>query len=448
MSKTTNSGNSPRKSSEKNLPGIRHNVGARNPYAIAHHKLLSDGKLSAEELEKYVLNDLLNEAFGRNRSKLFDPRHGSHVYHGIWRATKEKHAAGLANESTKKALMEDPAGEEGDAPAYCQNLTRGALASTIQGKTLQYKDNGSNQGIQFNDPTQGCIADCWLLAPLASIAWCEQNANIPVKLARNTTLAFVSGGIPTNRKPITAPLAFYADNVQNPYYCRINPTMVQPGFYEAWPLLYEKCYTGYLVQNKTCTTSFGSIASPDYSQINYGCDFQALADLTGLTYVPGTTTDQTANYLGASPYDGSGIVEKIRANNTGGVAWTNTDKQFICVKNPTVAHTYLTSANAPNPAPYTDVVTYCQGLSANHSLSILGLYCEKAGDTKKYIVLRDPWALPLTGGSFCAPLNQAGVITYSFTLPATSITNPAAEGIFGIRSDYFMRYFEAFGWAQ
>jgi len=75
-------------------------------------------------------------------------------------------------------LSRDPARNLGPGVIHpeCPYRVKSANQSgIIDGVPVQYRDltAGLNDGIEFNDPVQGCVADCWLIAALSSVALVE-----------------------------------------------------------------------------------------------------------------------------------------------------------------------------------------------------------------------------------------------------------------------------------
>jgi hypothetical protein len=445
---------------------FRVNIGARNPFVIAQRQLAllykkakkKDRNLDPSRYKPKDLRKMMKLAFKDfPYENMFDPKSGSPVYHGIYNATARlAESCPQRYASMLEHLQQDPARKTGVLPPHCKNIQKSTKTSSVIGnRNTQYIDTPiKNNGIEFDDPMQGCIADCFLISALVSVAWAETNGFLPTKLSRTTSINLYPPSIFPKPAKITTSLDFWTDtNVTMAYYAYTNPLMLPyyPNFYECWPSYYEKCFASYLQQNKT--PPFSIIVSPSYDLLNYGSSFGATMDLTGKT-MNINTEKYTKNYIvnGNGADNDSQIIEDIRINACGNIALA--DDTFIPTKKPSTAYTYITADLVDplaNQAKYKDKsgnispVAYDDScaLPANHAYSILGLY-QTAG--KKYVVLRNPWGYWGEPAHFF-PYVQEYLAAKLPALPnATYINNLAAEGIFGLQSPCFMRYFEAFGW--
>jgi len=442
----------------KEIPVFRQNVGARNPFVIAKRKL----QMMDRDVSEYTPEDLpemMEIAFPDYvYEELFDPKFGSPVYHGIFFATLR-----LAKVCPKQyaeslyILQKDPARKTGEIPIYCKGIkkSQGRKTEIPAGRPLKYRDTAGNQinfGLGFNDPEQGCIADCWLISALSSVAWAETNA-FPRKLSKTTPIYLYAPKTDTTfyRSQITTSMDFFTDDAGSiPYYAKTNKNNLNPAFYECWPSFYEKCFAGYVQKNRVPDLTplpyhFDRNDNPEYSCLNFGSSFLATEDLTGMNVIHSTNTiKNTEDYLGGSnPDSDDQIIEDIRINACNGQALD--DGVFIPTTKPSTTYTYLSENDVPNAANHAkyggSIVTYCAypGLPANHAFSILGVY--QLNPQTQYIVLRNPWGTDSV--SQYDAYTQAHLTT---DLPAPLPPNPGSEGIIGLESECFMRYFESFGW--
>lgn len=452
----------------KNLPEIvkpplgvmyegRANIGARNPLTVAMHKL--------EKMHQVVmftgtnLKTLLETAFSEFRyEKMFDPRYGSPLYFGLYRATRRlaewSPDEGRYADALQKIKVEPQPGE-GAVPDECQNLIKSANpATTMGGKPLQFRDTAAgltNNGLEFNDPMQGCVADCWFIAAITAVALAETINPAVKKLSRALPVYVCPPPTPSwaTKKSIATDMSFYStNNGTRPYYGYLKPDKVKPTFYESWASYYEKCFASYYQQNRTLTNGvFLTINNPNYDSINYKSAFGAIADLTGRP-VTTASSNVTKNYFGTDQTSDKdeNIIAKIRTDACGyGSALIDGEIKFV--KRPAVAHTYLTLNYVPAVAQRADfdfpVAYNCAGLAANHTFTIMGVY--QTGGIQ-YVVLRNPWGHSGNSADFSGAL-RGHLAANLTTLPAPlGTTNLGNEGIFGLDSQAFMRYFEEFGW--
>ena len=490
---------------EREAPDFRANVGVRNPFIIARRlakrkELDQLNVAETPEAIREIVGSILKNSSGLEYSELFDPKSGSPLYYGMYTKTKNlcnNYRLSVADRSilheTKELeknvdfstgfyehclqfLKKDPR-RVGAEPSFCSSAQKSTVQFTqAKGLSLQYRYVSPppppvatfNDGLEFNDPVQGCLADCWLISALSSIAWAEQTANFSKKLSRvldqPSFWAFNAAGqwkkyfIPVSPK-------YYHDeqdpaqNNREPYYARTNQYMQKYSFYESWGSCYEKSCAGFWQQQKT--PPFATVDDPDYGLMNYNSPFQALMDITGLSYINSTFyTDTWLPVVPNPPHDGEGIVDTLRSGICANTQFNLTKtEEFLWARRPAVAYTYYSDTYVPalaNPPNFTDTVTYdCAGMPANHAFSILGVYQEKNdGVTTQFVVLRNPWGDAGEQGDFNASLQNALATRLQQAINASGIapkisyytTDLGIEGIFALRCDYFMRYFEAFGW--
>jgi hypothetical protein len=460
--------NRKRKTIDLSFPPVRQNVGARNLRVIAARRIIlrefshrkSDHIAVRKRFRELIstpnLKDLMKVAFDvkmqkdpRYYEKLFDPMHGSLVYQGLSQATKKlaaKSKDGMYDEYV--TFFDKFSLKSGTAaiPDICPQAKRSANQSAIIGNKSPAAVNTLgvvNAGYEFNDPVQGCLGNCWLIAAFSSYAWAStyNGAVYPNTKIKNPIKVT---SLNLGKKPITSNMSFYLDTYTNyPYYARTNLKMLNPAEpkYECWPSLYEKCFALYY-ENRNYP--FNTSDPPNYPGIDFGSAYTALTEFTQTT----SSFINTVNYLGTSPAtaDISGMTTLIKTNVCG-ISSDLTDKTFYPAMRPTVTDTYFSEVKVPqaaNNAGYTPatVVYNCPGLPANHTYSILGLY--RDGDT--YVVLRNPWGYDGKIEAFNTDL-QKSLATSLTTLPApANIADTGSEGIFGLKMITFMRYFEKLGW--
>jgi hypothetical protein len=294
-----------------------------------------------------------------------------------------------------------------NSPLYANKAAKGSQRIDVGGNVV-WVDPGAFfdvTGCDVTDPIQGALGDCYFIAALSSIAWARPYV-IAERMFRDIDMIeFFQAGksVKINISqllPLSTPGNLYI-------YCRSGNTG------EIWPALYEKAYA------KWRTNDPGD--KPNYAPIAGGDPVGALAQLTG--FVP--------YYQGTSGISGHDCWTKVRANSI-------SSKTF----NPMVAWTYGTS-----PSP--DVNYDNAHLAANHAYSLLGW---EFYNNQEYIILRNPW------GTYEATLDVLpGAFDWvSWDQPyyggASGHWRPihmaTSDGVFGLRSDIFQKYFAAFGWVK
>jgi hypothetical protein len=267
-----------------------------------------------------------------------------------------------------------------------------------------WTDSGSffKEAAEFFDPIQGAVANCYLIAAMASVAW-----------ARPYMISHLTRATGLGQEQFTDRITFYDIDHGNakrdievteativssggfPVYCRSS----EEG--EIWPAVYEKAFA------KWKTAIAGD--HPDITATAWGDCVRASAELTGLTRHYYETSSLTADQLW----------NIVRANSL-------SYRTF----NPMVAATYGSGESSPDKVVYADA-----NIAAAHCYSVLGWAYE---NRQKYIVLRNPW------GHTEATVNPLGGTAWFYDVSwwrPIALANP--DGVFAIRADTFKQYF---GW--
>ncbi len=259
------------------------------------------------------------------------------------------------------------------------------------------------EAAEFFDPIQGAVANCYLIAAMASVAW-----------ARPYMVSHLTRATGQSQQQFTDMIRFYDIDHGNgeydievteativssgsgmPIYCRSS----EPG--EIWPAVYEKAFA------KWKTGISGD--HPDITATAWGDCVRASAELTSLTRHYYDTASRSADELW----------NIVRANSL-------SYKTF----NPMTAATYGSGDASPDHVNYADA-----NLVAAHCYSVLGWAYENG---QKYIVLRNPW------GSTEATKNILGGTAWFYDMSwwrPIALANP--DGVFALRADTFKSYY---GW--
>lgn len=264
-----------------------------------------------------------------------------------------------------------------------------------------------NEAAEFFDPIQGAVANCYLIAAMASVAW-----------ARPYNIMHQTRATGTNQQQFTNKIRFYhhqthastdievTDNIllrisnNQPMYARSS----EAG--ETWPAIYEKAFAKW----ETGTNS----DQPDITATAWGSPSRAVSELTGLTHFSHKSTDHTAKELW----------DIVRANSL-------SHRTF----NPMVASTYSSGDATPDKVVYSDA-----NLVASHAYSILGWDYR---DNKRYIILRNPWgSTEATAGTTTGTVYMYDI---SWWRPIT-LADP--DGVFALRDTVFKQYFYSLGGAS
>ncbi|KAF4978469.1 hypothetical protein FZEAL_5155 [Fusarium zealandicum] len=206
----------------------------------------------------------------------------------------------------------------------------------------------------FDDPTQGCSSNSWLIAALFSVFWSDPSCiNRATRVhhdehqTRKLEIKFHDKGGQNNSRTETVAVNYEIpiNNSNNePVYCRSSDGA------DIWPSLYEKAFAKWITGS--------SSEHPDMTRTHCGDPIKAMAQMNG----------QDPHYYMTDKHAACSILGLVRSN---------------CVNfktiNPMAAWTYATGDMYRG-----------SNIVANHAYSVLG-YTIK-GD-KQYIVLRNPWGV-------------------------------------------------------
>jgi hypothetical protein len=255
---------------------------------------------------------------------------------------------------------------------------------------------------QFNDPIQGALGDCWLIAALAAVSWSMPTAidhrtrpTSTVQTDHVNQLTFYSKGFgrdaPTATMEVTDNIVVTKTNNQV-VYCNTP----DPG--EFWPAIYEKAFAKWTTKNTT--------DQPNIASLSGGDPALATAQLT----------NRKPTYYDTSSRSGEDLWGIVRSNSL-------SYRTF----NPLTAWTYA-SGNQYNGS----------NIAANHAYTILGWAFQ---NNKQYIVLRNPWGFSEPSGAN----TYQGLLQFfdqSFWRPINIIGD---DGVFALEADAFKLYYSTIG---
>jgi hypothetical protein len=364
---------------------IRNDVGARNPYSIIDN--LEMKKVNWKKKPRDEIRFLFNKHFGMK--------------------------------------LEDVFGSP-DSPLFRKTGTGAALQGCTDAPSGWYEyPNGKFMNpspATFDDPVQGCVPNCYMIAGLCSMAWVNQASigdQVPpysftfyippftVQNPTNTPIAAPPTTVDTAQLPLKK-----ADSGVDFVYARSNTK------YEIWPAIFEKAYAKF---KPVPPDSDGNPDHPDISKFGEGSAFQTLVNLTGKNLALDDKSSLTKSYN-----SGDDIYTKIKAAMcSGGKKATKAG----------VAFTYRSGS------AYAD-----DKIVANHTYTILGVHTEIPPGSmisKKYIVLRNPFGT--TWYRDPKMYDDQGSLARGTWSPL-GYRLDQDDGIFGVRADLFQSNFEAFGW--
>lgn len=229
----------------------------------------------------------------------------------------------------------------------------------------EWKDNGVYyyRAPEGDDPIQGAIGDCYLIASLASIAWA---APFAIQNRASLYLCDSLGDVAGN---VCHQFVFYRNGkiktiIEVSDRIPINKNTGRPIYgisydeLETWLPIYEKAYAKFI--------SGHTGDKPNYKPINGGNTFRTLAEMTG----------GEVSYIYNRSKTPKEILKFIQSNcgKASGEYWAK-DGYSHRVKNPMTAEIWAND-EAKN-----------YGLYASHAYSILGFDYENG---QYYVVLRNP----------------------------------------------------------
>jgi len=360
----------------------------------------------------------------------------------------------------------------------CSNIDHWSAVTGFKWFSTTPKSNLGNDDPDFNNPVQGAILDCYLIAVLSSIAWIHDDTTNPAgqintSITKNVyfydgSTIFCIGPKATSTSctefiPISTDLPI--DATGKPA-CAISSEYTS-ALKEIWPSFYEKAYARYRLRkghinnweyDHSKTPSYDD--HPDIPKLPEGDPF---ATLTLLTNIPCIKYDMMYDPAHC-PRDAGTIWTKLKSICQ--VATSNTNSQKIkypavaitnCTKDPTVPPT-LTPPYPSCAAPAGSNVVYNDALLvANHSYSLLGIYTNPT-TKKQYVILRNPcgdiWGFDSTSItyrladdtlSFRVPSPTAYSFNWTLFKVVSGVKIPNC-GVFAIQCEDFAQWFGAFGW--
>lgn len=427
------------------------NVGAINPYALT--EALVGRKIDWTKKESI---EVMEDALETDYNELFDMKFNSPIYAGLKLNDKnmaepiaasaitirgdnesetpdvsgitnlgELKKLGIKSLNTTKirsgVLTRGVLNLKLDLPQMDHTLSKTLLskplAAILLGKAASsgdwtpensvWKDTGDffKDVIEFSDPVQGAVGNCYFIAAVAAIAWADPFRIVHRNRATGTgeadrvnAIQFYSKGggkdAPSKLVEVTDKTIVRTSN-NLPIYCRSSDAG------EIYPALYEKAFAKWILKTNS--------DKPDITKTAFGDPVKATAQLN----------NKSAHYYNTSSRTGDQLYSIVRGNS-----------MSYKTIHPMTAWTYGSSKDYTG----TNVV-------GNHAYTVLGWAYK---NNKKYIVLRNPWGVTEPAG-----LNTyQGVLSFfdnSFWRPVNSIGN---DGVFAIEANSFKNLFAGLGVAK
>jgi len=408
MSPTVKKVKKTRKTPVKRIPTKgrnRQNVGARNPYTLADAVL--GERQNWQRMAVSRKKAILEEALRRPYEELFDPVYGSPLF--------------------SRSVIGQLKGEE-----ILSRAGGPATASIVRWAPLPggvyFRDPKADRGY-LQDPVQGGVGDCYLLAACTAIAWVSPHL-IPGQAgpAYNYSFANVRNDGVTRQVNTNYDLPLDASD-RCAYGRSTDPQ-------ECWLPMVEKAY------GIAKGLPGADIGHPDWDQDAGGNPATALTHLAkAVNPAYASTSVMTAGKTWAQFY--TSIYTRFEPPNNNCLNITVSKTKF-----PMVAKTYVTA-----PAG----VTYSSDtIVANHSYAVLGLF---KSSNKCYIVLRNPYgptagdptlATSLATGTWTIPTSRyylkGGAVNNGIAADSYSVNLADNDGTFALDTAVFMTHFQDLGY--
>ena len=468
----------------------KHLIGAKNPYAVARIRAKKIGETVPdwERLNPRQCQHLLAQLIGSGRSykHLFDPIYGSCLF---CPEVVEKVQKGLPRE--RRAELEREYSRDcssvGAPPfANCSSCNYGGISGATWFSTRPQHGSipGVNDDPDFNNPVQGPVYDCYLIAVLSSLAWVNDDVS-----------TVNCGMIKTSAPSSSNPIVFYSS--PNPCYGVSSPpspagTYVQVSLQlpldiagkpscaissefttakEIWPSYYEKVYARYRESYgnpliPACPNK--SIDYPNICQLPCGDPFATLTLLTGKSCTVPDTKYDMMYYPDRCPRSADTIWGKLTSicYSVSGYPSQKTKYPAVAITNCTGDPRITGGSQLPCSAPYGSGVNYDNELLvASHSYSLLGIHTISNGSNAgNYVVLRNPYGQNPAYVQGSSPILWSDTEAFNFRVPAPAqvapynfswpfiITDPGTgkktpnSGVFAMKCTDFLNWFGAFGW--
>ncbi|CAM1501369.1 Fc.00g105310.m01.CDS01 [Cosmosporella sp. VM-42] len=308
-----------------------------------------------DDLEKLGLKDL-----GRSRVKIARMQNGKlHLIvhaHSLGKTVSNREVTMSVNELVmpyrqQKGRWTPPNGAWRDMYDYFFQSVNKRLIGDLT--MFQIGDRRATMH-NFDDPTQGCASNSWLIAALFSVFWSDPQAiNRATRVhqdredKKRLAIRFHDKGGDNNNRTETVEVNYDIpiNNSNNePMYCRSSDGA------DIWPALYEKAFTKWITGSNS--------EQPDITQTHCGDPVKAMAQING----------RDPHYFRTENHSAHEMLGLVRSN---------------CVNfktiNPMTAWTYATGN-----------VYRGSNIVANHAYSVLGYTI--VGE-KQYIILRNPWGV-------------------------------------------------------
>lgn len=430
------------------------NIGAINPYALTETLLGRKIDWSKKSSIK-IMEDTLETEY----SELFDMKFNSPIYAGLKlnkdnmpeplkaseikiRTNEDSETPDISRLKKLSELKELGIKKLGDVKVKSGSINRGVLklkldipnmnrtlsksflSEPLANVALNYSgaskkewtptngvwvDKGDffNDVVEYSDPIQGSVANCYFIAALNAVAWADpyrivhrNKATSTGETRRVNAIQFYSKGgsnknAPTKLVEVSDKTVVNSSN-HNWIYCRSRDNN------EIYPALYEKAFAKWITKTNS--------DKPDITKTAWGNCVKATAQLN----------NKKPHYYNTKNRTGSELYSIVRKNSM--------SRKTI---HPMTAWTYGSSDKT-----YTGT-----NVVGSHCYTILGWAFK---NNKKYIVLRNPW-----GRTEPAGLNTyQGLISFfdeTFWRPINTIGN---DGVFALEANSFKSLFAGLGVAK
>jgi hypothetical protein len=287
--------------------------------------------------------------------------------------------------------------------------------------------------VDFRDPVQGVIGDCYLVAAISAVAWTD-----PQGWGNRVLTAVAPGGaadcqfefnrlaLPRTWMPSSVTRKLPFTNSGAVPYTRSRTAA------ESWPTLYEKAYLKWVEP-----FILGEPSANDYQRLDQRTfPHAACAQLMGLGW-SGNTGNMTFGL----------VIDAVQDHCTQPTQPDGADYTSSVSHVPLTAWTF--DSDDPEYPAVEDEFTVESQLVADHAYTVLGWCGNAAGE--KWILVRNPWGRnPVHAGFFKgtqgASANERLWLT-GRNEPSLAEVRLNDGGVFGVPAALFSRCFKAVAWA-
>lgn len=343
---------------------------------------------------------------------------------------------------TRVTPTRSPAGAVGGPPAGTPHPAGAPLPTDVDwhatppGGPVMTAISGA-PAVDFRDPVQGVVGDCYLIAAISAVAWV-----FPQQWSSRVERATDGAGDSPCRFEFHRPLAgdsqFAIVSRELPFTDHgVVPYTRSRDAAESWPTLYEKAYLVWSTPGLA-----GNPRATDYQSLDQRTfPHAACAQLMRLSF----TGDLDSVEFGTG---GGRVVRELKKRCTpprlvAGGAYTSSWSAV-----PLTGWTF--DGDDPEYANAKNEFTVESQLVADHAFAVLGWCADPQGS--EWVIVRNPWGRNPTRGGYFGGSDGADPTERLWLTgrpePELAAVRLGADGVFGVPAALFGKCFKAIAWAE